>query len=461
VTAWRVIASDCLEALAGLPDASVDAVVTDPPYGLEFMGEHWDREVPGADYWREVLRVAKPGAHLLAFAGTRTLHRMASAIEDAGWQVRDLIAWLYGQGFPKGLDVARAIDRLRHDRDRVLEVTAWVRAARDAAGITNAQIDAAFGFNGMAGHWTTSGTQPAVPTLDHVPRLLEVLGGPEVPPAVARLLVELNGAKGEPGESWFRREVVGRKTGGIVPDPERGPTRTVGGHSMAFDVTAPASEAARSWAGWNTVLKPAIEPVTLARKPLEGTVARNVLAHGVGAINVDACRVPIDDGDGWDVPCPGADHNGRRPGIPNGTPTSGRDPEGFRSRPAEGGRYPPNVILDDAAASELDAQAGEPVSRFFYVPKPTPAERDAGLGRASNTHPTVKPVALMRHLIRLVTPPGGLVLDPFAGSGTTGVACAEEGARCVLIERDPEHASTCRARVEHAYASPVLFGGGA
>ncbi len=463
MSSWRVIEGDCLEAMRELADASVDAVVTDPPYGLEFMGAHWDRGVPGVEYWREVLRVAKPGAHLLAFAGTRTQHRMAVAIEDAGFEVRDLIAWMYGQGFPKGLDVAKAIDRMRDDRDRVLEVTAWIRAARDAAGVTNAQIDQAFGFNGMAGHWTTAGVQAYVPTLDQVPRLLEALGGPEVPGPIATLLVELNGAKGQPGEAWFRREVVGTRTG---PDTSKARPGFMGvrhsgdgaGAMHEYEVTAPASDAARRWQGWNTVLKPALEPITLARKPLAGTVARNVLEHGVGAINVDGCRVPIADGDGWDVPAPGADHNPRRPGVANGTPTAGRDAGGVRCTPDDGGRYPCNVIPDDVAALAIDDQTSGS-SRFFYVPKASAAERDLGLGGSSNPHPTVKPVDLMRYLVRLVCPPGGVVLDPFAGSGTTGVACAEEGVGCVLIERDADFAAVARARAEHAYASPVLFGG--
>jgi hypothetical protein len=296
---------NCLDILPTLPDCSVDSVVTDPPYELGFMGKKWDAS--GIAYnvtlWSEVLRVLKPGGHLLAFGGTRTYHRMAVAIEDAGFEIRDSIHWIYGSGFPKSLDVSKAIDKQRDDREDIYKVTAWVRAARDVAGISNRDIDDAFGFAGMAGHWTSTKSQPAVPTLEQVPTLLEVLGveADNVPEDIRRLLWDLNGKKGQPGENWAKREVVGKSENGIAG----GTGKHTGednayGFAGEFDITAPATDAAKQWEGWGTALKPAHEPIVVARRPLIGTVAANVLQHGTGALNIDGTRV----GDArWPVAC--------------------------------------------------------------------------------------------------------------------------------------------------------------
>jgi DNA modification methylase len=463
---------------------SVDAVVCDPPYGLEFMGKEWDRaDSPAAfaawcEAWaREAYRVLKPGGHLLAFGGTRTFHRLTCGIEDAGFEVRDCLSWLYGSGFPKSLDVSKAIDKQRHDRYQVYEVTAWIREARDTAGIGNKDIDAAFGFAGMAGHWTSAKSQPAVPTIEQVEPLLEVLGvaPEEVPPRIAHLLLELNGRKGQPGEAWFRREVTGtdtkaRSTNGKSALP------TMGGDTVyeTWDITAPATDAAREWEGWGTALKPAWEPCVVARKPLIGTVAANVQAHGTGALNVDGCRIGTDGGG---THCTNRDDSGRCRGHANaGRSTSGAT---FHGPDTSGGRWPANVALDEDAAAILDAQSGQSTSRigkprgtakkgafansewnavgtehndtggasrFFYTAKASRADRTGG-GVADNTHPTVKPTDLMRWLVRLVTPPGGVVLDPFAGSGSTLVAARAEGVRAVGIEREPEYADIITARL--------------
>lgn len=457
LSSGRVLVGDCLVRLADLDDASIDSVVTDPPYELGFI--KWDAS--GIAYqmklWEECLRVLKPCGHLLAFGGTRTYHRMACAIEDAGFEIRDSIHWMYGCGFPKSLNVSKAIDKQRHegqpspnwakrevvgtktsgipnpdegprhtigaskaievdvtaaatdearrwkgwgtalkpahepivmarkplDRDDIYKVTAWIRATRDAAGISNRDIDDAFGFHGMAGHWTSSKSQPTVPTLEQVPQLLDVFGltVDEVPDDIRKLLWNLNGKK--------------------------------------------------------------------------GTVAGNVLEHGTGGLNIDGCRV------------------------------GGQD-----------GRWPANIMLDSAAADALDQQ-NEGAARYFtqadyeeanmmpfiYQAKPSKAERNAGLeglekkvltGRdpgqdayndlhpgarhkaltkvTGNTHPTVKPVALMRHLVRLVTPPGGTVLDPFLGSGTTAVAATLEGFRWVGCEMNDDYLPIIQGRVAWAEA---------
>jgi site-specific DNA-methyltransferase (adenine-specific) len=316
------------------------------------MGREWDHGVPGVEFWAEALRVAKPGAHLVAFGGARTFHRLACAIEDAGWEVRDCLSWLYGSGFPKSLDVSKAIDKSAGAEREVLGKSAYAARAN----------------------------------------------------TVSRAI--------EPG-------------GGVRYSVD---TRLV---------TAPATDAARTWQGWGTALKPAWEPVILARKPLVGTVAANVLAHGTGAINVDGCRISLPEGE-------------ENPSIARYASTQQHGNNGWNhvnrgarfdasaAASAASGRWPANVVLDEEAAAML----GEP-SRFFYTAKASRRERGEG-----NTHPTVKPLALMRWLCRLVCPPGGTILDPFAGSGTTGIAALEEGFMFVGVEREAEYAEIARKRLE-------------
>lgn len=462
-----------LEVLPSLPPESIDAIVSDPPYGLSFMGKEWDHGVPGEAFWREALRVAKPGAHLVAFGGTRTYHRLTCAIEDAGWEVRDCLMWLYGSGFPKSLDVSKAIDKRRDDRDDICRVTACVRAARDRAGLTNALIDATFDTNGMAGHWTSTGSQPAVPTWEQWERLKELLAlGNEMDAEVWRL----NGRKGAPGEAWHEREVVGER---VLTDATKarlgfsGPTHSpdYDGTKRVVPITVPASDAAREWEGWGTALKPAWEPIILARKPLREpcpTVAENVLAHGTGALNIDGCRI------GADTVSPHGVRTGRGNSLGLSTYTS---PEGYDGS-EHVGRWPANLVHDEQAAAVLDAEAGAEVARFFYCAKASRAEREAGCetlprgvvntetppgtkganspragagrsGAVHNHHPTVKPIALMRWLVRLVTPPGGHVLDPFNGSGTTGCAAVLEGMRYTGIDLSEEYVAIARARIAH------------
>lgn len=446
-----VLLGDCLEVLKGLDDECIDAVVTDPPYGISFNGAAWDHDVPGPEYWRELYRVMKPGAHLVSFSSSRTYHRMAWAIEQGGLDIRDQLQWLYGSGFPKSVDMAKAIDRQRHDLDQVYQVTAWIAKARDAAGLTNVKIDQAFGFTGMAGHWTSSKSQPLIPTLDQVPTLLEVLGVQEdqVPEEVAKLLVELNTNKGEPGENWGKREKLGTKeltnTQAIrlaVPRTTQGLDRVP---KRKVDITAPASDQAKRWAGWGTALKPAHEPIALARKGHPGPIYRNVLKHGTGALNIQASRVPSDDGfeKAWDNPVSTLKGSCQ---FDNG---QGRKLVNLEANRPEGGRWPSNVMHD--GSDEVTSKLGK-ASRFFYCPKPSKKER----GEANN-HPTVKPLELMAYLVQLVTPPGGIVLDPFMGSGTTGVAAKSRGFGFLGIEREPEFLELARARIEATVQDTKLF----
>jgi len=352
----RLFLGDCLDALRQLPDASVDAVVTDPPYGLSFMGKKWDYDVPSVEVWAECLRVLKPGGHLLAFAGTRTQHRMAVRIEDAGFEIRDMIAWVYGSGFPKSLDVSKAIDKA------------------------------------------------ADPERDFTP----------VGSSVKRLIP---GADQDKTGSWLKDD----------------------GRTYQPGVSAPATDAARQWAGWGTALKPALEPITVARKPLSGTVAATVLEHGTGALNVDGCRVGANGGT-RKTPSEQKSVTDSVGGYLNAA--CGAQIDGL-------GRWPANLIHD--ASGEATGLLGE-AARFFYSPKADGTDRNEGT-EARNIHPTVKPTDLMQYLCRLVTPPGGTVLDPFMGSGSTGKAAQMEGFRFIGCERDPDYFAIAKARIETAHGS--------
>jgi DNA modification methylase len=376
---------DCREIL---PSIKADAVVTDPPYGLAFMGKRWDYDVPSVEIWAECLRVLKPGGHLLAFAGTRTQHRMAVRIEDAGFEIRDMIAWVYGSGFPKSLDVSKAIDKAAGAEREVV----GSKIGRDGANRNPGNHVAAMAQNTYGDYATSSWAQP---------------------------------------------------------------------------ITAPATPEAQQWQGWGTALKPALEPITVARKPLEGTVAENVLKHGTGGINVDGCRIAASDG---------YTENAVTQGV--NTAQTSYDPRQVRRtfEPSTSGRWPANLIHDGSdevvglfpqnvkgqvgmsktqgghrfiegdteSVQKFDYGSSDTGSaaRFFYCAKASRKDRGDG-----NTHPTVKPTDLMRYLCRLVTPPGGIVLDPFMGSGTTLVAAKLEGRKAIGIELEEEYCEIAAKRL--------------
>jgi site-specific DNA-methyltransferase (adenine-specific) len=380
---------DALDVLPGLADDSIDSIVTDPPYELGFMGRAWDGSgiAYSVDLWKQCARVLKPGGHLLAFGGSRTWHRLTCAIEDAGFEIRDTISWLYGSGFPKSLDVSKAIDKA-------------AGAEREVVGERNPRCG--FYPNACEGH--------------------------------------SDAGKSQSGPTYHR------------------------------DSVPPATDDAARWSGWGTALKPAHEPIVVARKPLAGTVAGNVLAHGTGALNIDGCRVAT------------SDNTGRTRTTALGVMNDDAwQPKAQQSEPHDAGRWPSNVVLDEYAAAELDRQSGDMrargntqptvrtsaiwgnagpsigptdsgdtggASRFFptfrYQAKAPTKERPKVDGVA---HPTVKPLALMRWLVRLVTPPGGLVLDPFAGSGTTAEAAILEGFRATIIEKEQSHLPLIFARL--------------
>ena len=408
---WAVHLGDCREVMKAMEPESIDSIVSDPPYGLSFMGKGWDHGVPGVEFWEAALRVAKPGAHLLAFGGTRTYHRLTVAIEDAGWDIRDCVMWVYGSGFPKSHDVSKAIDR---EAGAEREVVGTIKKTPSAGGDNT-------------------------------------------------------------NDGWVRPWAEGKTT---------------------MDITAPATDAARQWQGWGTALKPAWEPIILARKPLSGTVAANVLEYGTGGINVDGCRIGTDGEDMGDpsrfLQSDAKLHDGwQRPHKADSEKMAERAVERFRKTAALG-RWPANLIHD---GSEEVVGLLNDAARFFYCAKASKADRDEGCeglaerDRADqsawvrkcnvcgdtfcdpqtsrphcghddfsfvspsprrNHHPTVKPTALMRYLCRLVTPPNGLVFDPFTGSGSTGKAAMLEGLRFVGAELSEEYIEIARARIGHA-----------
>jgi site-specific DNA-methyltransferase (adenine-specific) len=340
---YKLHLGDCLDVLATLPDNSVDSIVTDPPYGLSFMGKKWDYDVPSVAIWEQCLRVLKPGGHLLAFAGTRTQHRMACRIEDAGFEIRDIIAWVYGSGFPKSLDVSKAIDKSN-------------------------------------GHW-----------------------------------------RGKAGE--------------IVSDNGA----MSGGNYERTPKGDPITAAAVAWQGWGTALKPALEPITMARKPFSSTVAANVMQYGTGAINVDGCRVGTETRLNQSAGNKNLEHRTTVTQVSSHNETDGRECVG---------RWPANIIHDGSNEAALSLKSG---ARFFYTAKAGKVDRES-----ENNHPTVKPTMLMAYLCRLITQPGGTILDPFMGSGSTGKAATINGFRFIGIERDSEYHKIAHARISNQHEGRLL-----
>lgn len=481
------------------PGPWLDACVTDPPYELGFMGKAWDSTGVAALWqtWGGVRIALKPGGHLVAFAGSRTYHRIAKAIDDAGFEVRDQVMWIYGSGFPKSLDISKAIDKRRDEdaaavrREVILTVTEWIREARDVAGLSNRAIDQAFGTNGMAGHWTSGKSQPSVPTADQWPLLLDMLGVDEPPGQVKAAVDEWLRIKGQPAPTWSLRRVTGQHDQAAMGQNWRH------NYGQKADLTPkvrrdePATADAARWNGWGTALKPAHEPVCFARKPLaEATVAANVLRWATGAINIDGARVGYRDGTDLEAAAAAAaaarvlrDKPGRERWAGQGA-VQYQDPAGSLAHwndKADQGRWPANVV-HDASLEVLEAfpPSARDAIRFFYAAKAGKDEREEGLvdapvltgeeikGRRAgsagtqtahsgvkntpraNHHPTVKPVDLMRWLCRLVTPPGGTVLDPFMGSGSTGIAAVREGFRFVGVEQDPDYFDIASRRIAHA-----------
>ena len=414
----KLILGDCLDKLKELDDNSIDSIVTDPPYGLAFMGKRWDYDVPSQDIWEECLRVLKPGGYLLSFAGSRTYHRMAVRIEDAGFEIRDQIMWVYGSGFPKSMNIGIQVDKKLGNQREVIP-------------------------NPRANQQTAA----------------------------------KNGIYGD------------------------------------YEAVAYITKGNSEWEGWGTALKPAHEPIVMARKPFKGTVVDNVLEWGTGGINIDESRIGTEGGTK-------RSHQTDYPKKDNGK--EDRESQNWRKGhdivEINEGRFPANIIFDEEAGKILDEQSGitkgsgvskkvarskkgfkisgssnniqaanSPdiygdaggASRFFYCPKASKRDRNEGLehfeGRFSptmgdgigvkeynpktatlkkNHHPTVKPTDLMLYLIRLVTPNGGTTLDPFMGSGSTGKGAVRGGFHFFGIEREQEYFEIAEARIEYERDNP-------
>ena len=401
--------------MSEMADNSIDAVVTDPPYELGFMGKSWDASgiAYNTEVWRQCLRILKPGGHLLAFGGSRTYHRLACAIEDAGFDIRDQIMWVYGSGFPKSMNIGKAIDKA-------------AGASREVVGV---------------------------------------------------------------GKSGKNRNILNAAN---YPD-------TFGGD---YEITEAATQEAKQWEGWGTALKPAHEPIVVARKPVNGTIAQTVMTWGTGGINIDDCRVAfVSENDKFESTTKNQHEDfGTEPMTNNTTygdysmvkPTNynppGRWPANFIHDGSDevlnlfpnskGGAYPSKrgQAVATSFASGQETEGGframgddGSAARFFYCAKPSTAERNAGLdglqkkkadtrsdvaagmwkdknAAHQNHHPTVKPITLMRYLIRMVVPPNGIVLDPFLGSGTTGVAAIQENIDWIGFEMNPDYAYIAHRR---------------
>ena len=424
----KILCGDSLEVLKDFEDNYFDSVVTDPPYGLAFMGKKWDYDVPQVELWKEVYRVLKPGGHILSFAGSRTYHRMAVNIEDAGFEIRDMLGWLYGSGFPKSHNIGKAVDKLQGNNREHLG-----KKIKKAGDITGGNF----------------------------------------------------------------------KKGGNYKDKE-------------INITKGNSQ----WEGWGTALKPAHEPIVMARKPFNTSVAENVLTHGTGGINIDECRVNFMNEQDYNESVGKNQHSKYKNSIMRNPAKNGiyspdkRKPKDYKPE----GRFPANIIHDGSEEvleifpdTKGDSRTSKPTydkgfwgnakskesdrlysdsgsaARYFYCAKASKAERNMGLddfdkksnafmatnngtsGKASkgmerfktqpkaNYHPTVKPIKLMEYLVRLVTPKEGIVLEPFAGSGTTLIACKQQGFNYIGIEREQEYCDIAEARLKGVQVQGELF----
>lgn len=554
-----VIVGDAFEI--PLPDNSVDSVITDPPYGLTskggsggFMGKRWDdlgygekQQAWHLEWAKEALRVLKPGGHLLAFGGARTYHRLACAVEDAGFEIRDMVEWHYGSGFPKNHDVAKAIDQQSLDepthKEARVRLAEEIREKREAVGVSRQEMGSWFPHHEYVHqNWERTDDGFRVPNEDDYNVLVERLGISEDHRKFVRA---------EDKRKLLADDLTDRRDDG-----------TVIGLGLSGKDWAPSTALAKTWEGWGTALKPSHEPIVLARKPLVGTVAENVLEHGAGALNIDDCRIATvedtrrtfdlertDTHEGWDRPwmqegerTTGGHSGGRWPANTVLTHHPDCQPAGWKrvgsktnterdGEPTKNQRYTEEGGTNIAAkpgkrrgeevvtkwdcasgcpVKELDHQSGDlsksptnrnkpmkdqplygeglgtyenvtgygdngGASRFFYTSKASRAEREAGLDHLKETrhyrwnkggefqnieddianhHPTVKPVDLMRWLVRLVTPPEGTVLDPFTGSGTTGIACVLEDFDFIGIEKNSEYLDIARARIHNAETNP-------
>jgi len=468
----QLFLGDCLNVMPELPDNSVDSIITDPPYALTttkgkgFMGKEWDGQIPGVEVWKECLRVAKPGAMMLCFGGDRTHHRLMCAIEDAGWEIRTCLYWAFGSGFPKSNNISRVLDKSRTTDIEIESVRSLLREKlalknrseiADICGVTTRQID----------HWVKKNElQPQIPSKEQWAKLQNYFKLDD------RSDIKI---------TWINLgRIIGR-----VKNP-------ITWNSGDRTIYAPATDAAKKWDGYGTALKPAVEIIVLAMKPLDGTFAQNALKWGVAGLNIDGARV--EGGTTTNPKIRNATYSGfdKSPQIQKGLPvikSQGRWPANLLlSYPEDeydkDGNLLPNPEKDEVVGvfpvtksgakngvydgwghnrgiygdvkpylQHHEASEGStarffkncpPDKRIIYCPKASRAERGEG-----NVHATVKPVALIEYLCTLTrSPDGGVVLDPFAGSGTTGVACRRTGRKAILIEKEREYCEISAKRLQ-------------
>jgi DNA modification methylase len=504
---YKILQGDNRETLKTIPDNSIDAIVTDPPYGIDFLGKSWDANTGALETYQECLRVLKPGGHILAFSAARTYHHLAITLEQAGFEIRDQIMWIYSSGFPKSQDIGKSIDRqsgkAAHKAD-LAEVKAILKQLYKDSGKSNTQIDRECGFN-ACGYLKTDfkdkGWANNLPKDDKWITLKGVLGC------------------GDDYDDYFlttpQIKVGEKETGCFGP----GSDYTIGGRGHTVDITKSQTAAGAQWAGWGTALKPAHEPIALARKPIKLSIAKNAQKYGVGALNIDAARIPIE---GADTRSGGSNGHSR---LTFGEGITSNEDSHIGYEANEQGRFPSNVLGEILQAD---------YQKYFYCPKVSRKERHIGFDTTNiptdsssyqgssnggnylekkqgilknwemvksmgghyitadgkpiledgdfgnqaeipgygwinlngiksiyedwckknnvvanhgNNHPTVKPIELMKYLIKLITPPGGTVLDPFNGSGSTGCAAVELGHPYIGCELDPAYVEIAEKRI--------------
>ena len=502
---------ECIDVLKEMKDNSIHSIVTDPPYGIGFMGKEWDTFSPDhikeklkkdkrsgttriaaqrpstaagtydlsskavkkyQDWcylWAlECLRILKPGGHLLASNSSRMYHRMAVAIEDAGFEIRDQIMWVYGSGFPKSLDISKAIDKKGGNPLGFIEFAEAYKKAVESSEYNHNYIDKYLNIKASSCFWVRTDHRGGMPPKHHWVKIKRLLN----------LGNEFDELYDE-----AEREVIGRRETKFLARNKENGEKIKGDMLMSeqkgnaiIEDTLPSTPEAKQWDGWGTALKPAHEPIVVARKPLDGTVANNILKWGTGGINIDGCRIETN----------GEDRSARY----NGKPPKGMTaPFQYKNKKnevwdASKGRFPSNLIHDgseevekifpDSDGQQGDVKGTEPshtgesgiygnykrapahpkredngsASRFFYCAKASKTERAYGLEEIKNNHPTVKPLDLMRYLVRLVTPMNGICLDLFMGSGTTGMACKLEGFDFIGIEKEKEYCDIAKGRIE-------------
>ena len=491
----KIHCMDCLEGMKQLEDNSIDTLISDPPYGLSFMGKKWDYDVPSIEIWKEALRVLKPGGTALIFAGSRTQHRMAVNVEDAGFILKDCIMWIYGSGFPKSLNIGKQIDKIG-GKD-ISWFGKWLREFRIKNSLSQKEISKLFpsktgGLTGCVANWELGLN---IPTPEQFTKICKEFDLPfESLEQAEREII------GESKSKFFEKNLIFEKDLPGYGD---------------FNLTTPATEEAKLWNGWGTALKPAYETILVAMKPNEGTYASNGLKWGVSGLNIDGCRIEFKNKED-EQESKGKNQHEKYPNSLMKNPANNgiynkdnREPTNYQAT----GRFPANIILNEEAGKLLDEQSGMSkssklngkggfgcsagkclndngthfvynerghndkggASRFFYCAKASKGERNKGCeeleekqyshdgrekpienayqrnnSKATNFHPTVKPLKLMEYLCKLTkTPTGGIVLDPFSGSGTTGLACLRTNRKFIGFELSEEYCEIANKRLEH------------